>query len=277
MDGKGIRSDVPFCGTHHRSSGMAIACSVARFLSHRRVLGSLDSMNILVIDIGGTHVKIWKTEEAEKTKFPSGRELTPATLLAGVRAATQDWPVERVSIGYPGEVRNGRPTADPFNLGPGWVDVDFAHELNCPVRMMNDACMQALGSYDGGKMLYLGLGTGVGSAFISDGVIISLAVGHLKLWENESFDHYLSRAGLARHGKKRWRQAVAEAAAALRAAFFADYVVLGGGNADEIKDLPEGCRRGGNHNAYFGGLRMWEDVGDATKPKLAVVAKEETA
>jgi predicted NBD/HSP70 family sugar kinase len=233
-------------------------------------------MNILVIDIGGTNVKLWKTKEAEKTKFPSGKDLSPDTLLKGVKEATADWPVERVSIGYPGEIRNGRPVAEPYNLGRGWVDFDFAQAFNCPARMMNDACMQALGSYEGGKMLYLGLGTSVGSVFISDGFILPLALGHLKLWEHETFEHYLSRAGLARYGKKRWRQAVAEAAALLKPAFFADYVVLGGGNTDEVKELPEGYRRGGNHNAYFGGLRMWEDQADVPAPKLTVVAKADT-
>lgn len=232
-------------------------------------------MNILVIDIGGTHVKLWRTEEAEKNKFPSGKELTPEALLEGVNEATKGWPIERVSLGYPGEIRNGRPVAEPYNLAPGWLDFDFGHAFNCPVRMMNDACMQALGSYEGGKMLYLGLGTALGTAFITDGVIVPLALGHLKLWEGETFNHYLSRAGLNLHGKKRWRQAVAEAAAMLKAAFLADYVVIGGGNADEMKELPEGCRRGGNHNAYFGGLRMWEDLGDATPPKLALVPKVE--
>ena len=228
-------------------------------------------MNILVIDIGGTNVKIWRGKEAEKTKFPSGKDLTPEALIEGVQAALEGWSIDRVSIGYPGEIRNGVPVADPYNLAPGWVDFDFTQAFNCPVRMMNDACMQALGSYEGGKMLYLGLGTAVGTTFITDGVIVSLALGHLKLWENETFDHYLSRAGLKRHGKKRWRQAVAEAAEILKAAFFADYVVLGGGNADEIKDLPSGCRRGGNHNAYFGGLRMWDDIGEAKTSQLAVV------
>jgi predicted NBD/HSP70 family sugar kinase len=232
-------------------------------------------MNILVVDIGGTNVKIWRSKEAEKTKFPSGNELTPQALMEGVRQTMEGWPIERVSIGYPGEIRNGKPVADPYNLAPGWIDFDFAGSFNCPVRMMNDACMQALGSYEGGKMFYLGLGTGVGSTFISDGVIVPLALGHLKLWENETFDHYLSRAGFKRHGKKRWRQAVAEAAAILKAAFFADYVVLGGGNADEIKDLPPDCRRGGNHNAYFGGLRMWEDVAEVKTAQLAVVSAVE--
>jgi predicted NBD/HSP70 family sugar kinase len=233
-------------------------------------------MNVLVIDIGGTNVKIWKTKEAEKSKFPSGKDLTPHALIEGVQELTKDWPLERVSIGYPGEIRNGRPVAEPYNLAPGWVEFDFAQAFDCPVRMMNDACMQALGSYEGGKMLYLGLGTGVGTVFISDGFIVPLALGHLKLWENETFDHYLSRAGLNRHGKKRWRQAVAEAATLLKPAFFADYVVLGGGNADEIKELPEGCRRGGNHNAYFGGLRMWEDHAQPPVPKFAVVPQGAT-
>jgi predicted NBD/HSP70 family sugar kinase len=233
-------------------------------------------MNILVIDVGGTHVKVWRTEEAEKTKFPSGKEMTPQALIDGVREATEGWPIERISIGYPGEIRNGRPVADPYNLAPGWTEVDFGHEFNCPVRMMNDACMQALGSYEGGKMLYMGLGTSLGTAFITEGVIVPLALGHMKLWEGETFEHYLSRAGFTLHGKKRWRQAVAEAAGMLKAAFFADYVVLGGGNVKKLEELPEGCRRGGNHNAYFGGLRMWEDMQDAAAPKLAVVPKVET-
>jgi predicted NBD/HSP70 family sugar kinase len=234
------------------------------------------TVKTLVIDIGGSNVKVWKTEEAEKTKFPSGADLTPSALMEGVAPILKEWQPERVSIGYPGEVRNGRPVADPLNLGPGWVDWDFAHEFNLPARMMNDACMQALGSYEGGRMLYIGLGTGMGTAFIIDGVIVPLALGHLKLWEGETFDHYLSRKGLALHGKKRWRQAVTEAASLLQAAFFADYVVLGGGNAEELKDLPPGCRRGGNHNAYFGGLRMWEDAAEAGAPKLTVVPKVET-
>jgi predicted NBD/HSP70 family sugar kinase len=230
-------------------------------------------MNTLVLDIGGTNVKIWKTDEAEKVKFPSGKDLTPDALVRGVGEVTNGWPIDRVSIGYPGEIRNGHPVAEPLNLASGWLEFDFANAFDCPVRIMNDACMQALGSYEGGKMLYLGLGTSVGSTFIIDGVIIPLAVGHLKLWENESIDHYLSRAGLTRYGKKRWRQAVAEAAAILKGLFFADYVVLGGGNADEIKELPENCRRGGNHNAYFGGLRMWDDHDEQSEAKLKVAPR----
>src|SRR4029079_9330172 len=142
---------------------------------------------------------------------PSGKELTPQVVVDGAKEVTKDWPLERASIGYPGEVRNGRPIAEPINLGNGWVDFDFGRALDCPIRMMNDACMQALGSYEGGKMLYLGLGTSLGTAFISEGVIVPLALGHLKLWEGETFEHYLSRAGFKRYGKARWRQAVTEA------------------------------------------------------------------
>lgn len=233
-------------------------------------------MNILVIDIGGTHIKVWRSEEAEKTKFPSGKELTPQALLDGVRDVLEDWPIERVSIGYPGEIRNGHIVAEPFNLANGWVGFDFVGAFGCPVRLMNDASMQALGSYEGGRMLYLGFGTGVGATLILDGTIVPLAVGHLKLWENETFDHYLSREGFKRHGKKRWRQAVAEAAGILKAAFFADYVVIGGGNADELKELPSDCRRGGNHNAYFGGLRMWEDLTEVKTSPLSVVSALES-
>jgi predicted NBD/HSP70 family sugar kinase len=227
-------------------------------------------MNTLVIDIGGTHVKLWRSEEADKVKFPSGKRLTPETLVEVVKEALKDWNIERVSIGYPGDIRNGRPVAEPINLGTGWVDYDFQKAFDCPLRIMNDACMQALGSYEGGRMLYLGLGTGLGTAFIADSVIIPLALGHLQLWAEGSLDHYSNKAGLKRYGKKRWRQAVEDATISLKAAFFADYVMLGGGNVAEVKDLPPDCRRGGNHNAFFGGLRMWEDATDAG-PKIRVM------
>lgn len=233
-------------------------------------------MHTLVIDIGGTHVKIWKTEEAEKAKFPSGKDLTPQAVFEGTKDLVKDWPVDRISIGYPGQVVNGRPAADPLNLGPGWVDFDFGNEFARPVRMMNDACMQALGSYEGGKMLYLGFGTSIGSALITDGVIVPLAVGHIKLWEGETMDHYLSRSGLVRYGKKRWRQAVAEATDILKRLVFANYLVLGGGNVSEMKELPPDCRRGGNHNAYYGGLRMWDDHAEAAPTKLKVTPSVST-
>lgn len=229
-------------------------------------------MNILVVDIGGTNVNIWKTGEADKLKFPSGKKLDPSALVEQIKGLTSDWSFERVSIGYPGHVLNGRPTAEPYNLAPGWIDFDYASAFGVPVRIMNDACMQALGSYEGGRMLYIGLGTSMGTTFIIDHQIVPLALGHLKFEQGDSFEHWLGRKGLELHGAKSWRRAVAEAAATLRSAFLADYVVLGGGNAKEVKELPEGCRRGGNHNAYFGGVRMWEDVNERNAPTLAVVS-----
>jgi predicted NBD/HSP70 family sugar kinase len=217
-------------------------------------------MNILVIDIGGTNVKVWKTGEGDKAKFPSGKKLTPKKLVEDVRELAKDWQFDRVSIGYPGNVRNGHPTAEPWNLGNGWVDFDYADAFQCPVRIMNDACMQALGSYEGGRMLYLGLGTSMGCTFIIDGTIVPLALGHLKLHGDKSFEECLDRNAFEKGGVDRWHKRVVEAAASLKDAFLADYVVIGGGNAKELEVLPPGCRRGGNHNAYFGGLRMWEDA-----------------
>jgi predicted NBD/HSP70 family sugar kinase len=217
-------------------------------------------MHICVIDIGGTNVKIWKTGESDKVKFPSGKKLTPKKLIEETRQLTADWQFDRVSIGYPGEVRNGHPNAEPFNLGDGWVDFDYADAFGCPVRIMNDACMQALGSYEGGRMLYIGLGTSMGCTFIFDNTIVPLALGHLKLHNDKSFEECLNRKAFESDGLERWQKRVVQAAADLKNAFFADYVVIGGGNAKELAELPPGCRRGGNHNAYFGGLRMWEDV-----------------
>jgi predicted NBD/HSP70 family sugar kinase len=217
-------------------------------------------LNILVIDIGGTNVKVWKTGETDKGKIPSGKKLTPELMVKKLKELAGDWKFERVSIGYPCEVRNGHPTGEPWNLADGWIDFDYADAFGCPVRIMNDACMQALGSYEGGRMLYLGLGTSLGCTFITEGTIVPLALGHLLLHGEETFDECLNRKAFEEDGLARWQKRVAEAAAQLKAAFLADYVVLGGGNAKEIEELPEGCRRGGNHNAYFGGLRMWEDA-----------------
>ncbi len=217
-------------------------------------------MNILVIDIGGTNVKVWKTGESDKLKCPSGKTCKPADVIKQIKELASDWQFERVSIGYPGDVRNGRPVAEPYNLGDGWVDFDYADAFGVPTRIMNDACMQALGSYEGGRMLYLGLGTSIGCAFIIDGTIVPLALGHILLRGKKSIEECVNRQALESIGKTRWRKRVADAATSLKAAFLADYVVLGGGNAKELDELPEGCRRGGNHNAYFGGLRMWEDV-----------------
>ena len=239
-------------------------------------------MHILVIDIGGTNVKIWKTDEFDKVKVPSGKELTPQRLveeIAQVTSETGEWKFDRVSIGYPGDVLNGHPAKEPWNLGNGWVDFDFAEAFGCPVKIMNDACMQALGSYEGGRMLYIGLGTSMGTTFIIDNKIVPLALGHLRLRRGRSFEHALCRAALKRDGVRAWRKAVTEAVVTLKSAFQAEYVVIGGGNAKKLKELPPGSRRGGNHNAYFGGLRMWDDAAkkegkSADQPAKAQAAGE---
>jgi len=230
-------------------------------------------MNTLVIDIGGSNVKLWRTGEPEKIKIPSGKEMTPQKLTEEVLKSLDGWQYERVSLGYPGEVVNGHPAAEPYNLGSGWVDFDYVKAFGAPVKVMNDACMQALGSYEGGRMLFLGLGTSLGSVFIIDGKIVPLALGHLRFYKGESFEHYLSRKGLELYGEKSFRHAVCEAASTLKAAFLADYVVLGGGNAKKLDELPEGCRRGANEMAYTGGVRMWEAAD--TTPALSLYPDSE--
>jgi hypothetical protein len=228
-------------------------------------------MHILVVDIGGTNVKIWKTGEEDKVKIPSGKDLTPQKLVKAACETISDWSYDRVSIGYPGHVVNGHPAVEPYNLGAGWVDFDYAAAFGCPVRIMNDACMQALGSYEGGRMFYLGLGTSVGTTLIFDGTIIPLALGHLKLRDDKALERMLNAKSLDADVKA-WRRSVSEAAEMLQRAFLVDYVVIGGGNAKKLKEMPEGCRRGGNHNAYFGGLRMWEDASKIVPaPALNVV------
>jgi hypothetical protein len=232
-------------------------------------------MNVLVVDIGGTGIKLWRTGESDKIRIPSENDLTPDRMVAQVRENLDDWKYDCVSIGFPGEVLNGRPKTEPYNLGDGWVHFDYPHAFETPVRMINDAAMQALGSYEGGRMLYIGLGTSMGTTLIAEGRIVTLALGHLRFCKGETFEHFLSRKGLELHGQKRWRRAVYDAAATLKAAFLADYVVLGGGNAKKLEELPEGCRRGGNENAYFGGLKMWE--GEAVETGLKVVSAPESS
>jgi predicted NBD/HSP70 family sugar kinase len=228
-------------------------------------------VNTLVIDIGGTNVKLWRTNEADKIKIDSGKEMTPQVLVDEAKKALDGWHYDRVSIGYPGHVVNGLPDAEPYNLGAGWVGFDYPKAFGTPVRIMNDAAMQALGSYEGGKMLFIGLGTSMGTVFMIDGKIVPLALGHLRFHKGENFEHYLSRKGMERYGEKAWWLSVADAAAVLKAAFLADYVVLGGGNAKKLEEMPEGCRRGSNNMAYVGGARMWEPEENA--PGFAVYPK----
>jgi polyphosphate glucokinase len=217
-------------------------------------------MDVLVIDVGGSKVKIAATGVNESRRFESGADLTPVALIERVRELARDWHYEAISLGYPGAVHGNRPTAEPGNLGKGWVGFDFARAFDKPVRVVNDAVMQAIGGYDGGRMLFLGLGTGLGSALITEHVVVPLELGCLPFEDGETIADRIGRAGLARHGKEAWRRAVTTITSALRAAFAADYVVLGGGNAKRVEPLPPHTRRGGNHDAFRGGFRLWEQM-----------------
>ncbi len=219
-------------------------------------------MNVLVVDIGGTNVKILATGQAEPRKFPSGPTLTPKRMVAGVKKLAGDWKYDVVSIGYPGPILGGRPVSEPFNLGPGWVGFNFQAAFGRPVKVINDAAMQALGSYQRGKMLFLGLGTGLGSTMIVDGVVEPAELGHLPYKSRRrTYEDYVGLRGLKRMGRKRWEQHVVELIERLIAALEPDDVVLGGGNVKQLKTLPAGCRAGDNANAFLGGFRLWERAG----------------
>ncbi len=214
--------------------------------------------SVLVIDVGGTNIKILATGQEERRKIPSGPSMTARRMVDAVGAAAKDWEYEAVSIGYPGPVVRGRPVAEPHNLGRGWVGFDYRKAFGCPVKLINDAAMQALGSYERGKMLFLGLGTGLGSAMIVDGIIEPMELAHLP-YRRATYEYYLGKQGMKRAGKKKWRKTVAEVVERLAAALEPDYIVLGGGNVRKLKELPPGCRIGDNSNAFLGGFRLWED------------------
>ena len=221
--------------------------------------------NILVIDVGGTHVKVLATGQKEPVKIPSGPKMTAKKMVREVRDATKDWNYSFVSIGYPAPVIHGHPLSEPHNLGGGWVGFDFRKSFGRPVKILNDAAMQALGIYQGGRMLFLGLGTGLGSAMIVDGVLEPMEVAHLPYKKGRSFEDYLGIRGLKRLGKKKWRRYVARVAEQLKNALEADYVVLGGGNAKLLKKLPPGCRLGNNSTAFTGGFRLWDEPEEKSK------------
>jgi polyphosphate glucokinase len=214
-------------------------------------------VNVLVIDVGGTHVKIFATGQKQSREFPSGPALTAKQMVAGVKKLAGDWKYDAVSIGYPGPVINNRPLTDPWNLGRGWAGFDFEAAFMCPVKVANDAAIQALGSYKGGKMLFLGLGTGLGSAMIVDGIVEPMELGHLP-YKLHTFEDYVGTRGFARLGKTKWRQHVADVVTRLIAALEPEDVVLGGGNVKQLKKLPPGCRAGDNANAFVGGFRLWQ-------------------
>jgi polyphosphate glucokinase len=215
-------------------------------------------VNILVIDIGGTNVKLLASGHKTPRKFPSGRELTPELMVEGVRAVAKDWPYDAVSIGFPGPVLCGQPMTEPVNLGPGWMGFDFAGAFGKPVKVMNDAAMQALGSYQAGKMLFLGLGTGVGAAVIHDGVVEPLEIGRFH-YKKRTLEHYAGNRGRERLGPKKWQRNVEKIVARLIEVLRPDDVVLGGGNAKKLDPLPPGTRLGDNAFAFAGGFRLWDD------------------
>ena len=216
-------------------------------------------MNILVVDIGGTNVKILASGQDEPRKFPSGPKMTPQQMVSGVKELARDWRYDVVSIGYPGLVHRGRIVAEPHNLAPRWVGFDFEAAFDCPVRLLNDAAMQALGSYRGGTLLFLGLGTGLGSALVTEGVVVPMELGHLS-YKRRTYEDHMGNRGLKRLGKRKWADHVAYAVDRLIDVLYPDDIVLGGGNAKKLRKLPAGCRMGDNANAFVGGFRLWEEI-----------------
>lgn len=229
---------------------------------------SVKSPKVLVIDVGGTHVKLSATDEKEVCKIPSGPTMTPAKMVDVVKKNTKNWKFDCISLGYPGPVINGHPLREPHNLGGGWMRFDFNKAFGRPIKMINDAAMQALGSYHGGRMLFLGLGTGLGSAMIVNGALEPMELAHLIYKKGKTYEDYLGLRGLERMGKKKWRRYVAEVAESLKTALEADYVVLGGGNNKKLKELPLGTELGSNEHAFKGGFRMWEN--EKPKPSLTI-------
>jgi polyphosphate glucokinase len=225
--------------------------------SKRRTRGRQVRLNILAIDVGGTHIKVLATGRRTPLEIPSGPQMTAKEMVRDVRKGTAGWSYSVVSIGYPGPVLHGKPVSEPVNLGGGWVGFDFAKAFGRPVRLINDAAMQALGSYKGGRMLFLGLGTGLGSALIVDGALEPMELAHLPYKKGQTYEDRVGKAALDRIGKKKWRRHVADVVTRLQAALEPDDIVLGGGNAKFVRTLPKGARLGSNANAFAGGYRLW--------------------
>jgi polyphosphate glucokinase len=231
-------------------------------------------MKVLAIDVGGTNVKLLASGHEARRKFPSGPTLTAKQMVDEVRKVAADWKYDAVSIGYPGPVLDGRLLAEPHNLGKGWVGFNFEKAFSCSVKIVNDAAMQALGSYKGGRMLFLGLGTGLGSAMIIDGALLPMELAHLP-YRKGTYEDYVGLRGMKRFGKKKWRRYVADVVEKLAAALEPDDIVLGGGNVKFLKTMPAKCRAGDNANAFKGGFRLWEDspalspAGSKSKPTAA--------
>jgi polyphosphate glucokinase len=219
-------------------------------------------VKVLVIDVGGTHVKLLATGRKTRTEIPSGPAMTPAKMVKAVREIAKTWEYNAVAIGYPGPVVHNQPISEPHNLARGWVGFDFKKAFRRPVRIINDAAMQALGSYAGGRMLFIGLGTGLGSAMIVDGILEPMELAHLPYKKGRTYEDCVGLRGLKHYGKKKWRRQVADVVERLKTALEADYVVLGGGNAKLLKTLPPGARLGDNNNAFRGGFRLWKGTDD---------------
>jgi polyphosphate glucokinase len=216
------------------------------------------SPRVLVIDVGGTNIKMLATGQTEPRRHPSGPTMTPGRMIRVVKESVRDWKFDCVSLGFPGPIINECPLREPHNLGSGWMGFNFRKAFGCPVKIINDAAMQALGSYQGGRMLFLGLGTGLGAAMIVDGMLQPMELAHLIYKNSRTYEDYLGLRGLKRSGTKKWRKHVTTIAKKLKTALKADYVVIGGGNSKKLKKLPAGARLGSNRNAFLGGFRMWQ-------------------
>ncbi|MSR29474.1 MAG: ROK family protein [Phycisphaerales bacterium] len=221
---------------------------------------------VLAIDIGGTNVKVRVEGDPEKRSFPSGPTLTPQQMVEGVVAIASSWTFDRISIGLPAPIVKNQPARDPANLGPGWMDFDYDDGFSAKVKLVNDAAMQAVGSYDGGRMLFLGLGTGLGSCLIVQHVIVPTELAHMPFKKGRSFEQFVGVKALKKHGKRQWTRDVHEVIEVLSGALIPDYVVIGGGNAARLKSLPENCRLGSNANAFVGGFRLWTPEWAASIP-----------
>jgi polyphosphate glucokinase len=230
-------------------------------------------MNVLVVDIGGTNVKILASGQSEPRKIPSGPEMTPKQMVSGVKQLAGEWKYDAVSIGYPGLIHRGRIVSEPHNLASGWLGFNFEAAFGCPVKLMNDAALQALGSYKGGTLLFLGLGTGLGSALVVEGTVVPMELGHLS-YRKRTYEDHVGNRGRKRLGKKKWARHVAYSVARLVEALHPDDVVLGGGNSKKLKKLPPGCRLGDNANAFLGGFRLWDGHEALTRRDALIIKRK---
>jgi polyphosphate glucokinase len=229
-------------------------------------------MRILAIDIGGSKVKCLWQGLAERRAAPSGPDYTPEKFLADIKELTKGETFDAVTIGFPAPIRNGRPSREPVNLGPGWSTFDYRAAFACPVKIVNDAAMQAVGSYQGGRMLFLGLGTGLGTALVDNSHLVALEAAHLPYKKRRTFEQWVGNASKEKLGKRMWRLEVARVCSIFRTAFLPDYIILGGGNAKELKELPEGCRLGDNALAFAGGFRVWDKEWASSVPEVSAAA-----